>query len=116
MQMPSIENENSDRNWKKRWKRPRRWRCSWFGQVDFVVDVILELIAHVADGVDVDARGDERDHAEHGDGERIDVVADREAEFAELAEGVPIAGEAGWWGVGTGGGAFGFGGLGLRGV
>ena len=24
--------------------------------------------------------------AEHGDGERIDVVADREAELAELAE------------------------------
>ena len=47
----------------------------------------------------MDAGSDQRDHAEHGDCERIDVVADREAEFAELAEGVPIAGEAGRWGV-----------------
>ena len=36
----------------------------------------VQLFVHVAQRVDVDARGDERDHAEHGDGQRVDVVAD----------------------------------------
>ena len=39
----------------------------------------------------MDAGGDERDHAEHGDGQRVDIVADRQLELAELAERVPVA-------------------------
>ena len=38
-----------------------------------------------------DARADERDHAEHGDRQGVDVVAQRDAQRAELAQGVPIA-------------------------
>ena len=37
----------------------------------------VQFFVHVAQRVDVDARGDERDHAEHGDGQGVDVVADR---------------------------------------
>ena len=35
------------------------------GERDFVVGHVVQLVVHVADGVDVDARGDERHHAEH---------------------------------------------------
>ena len=58
-----------------------------------VVDVrIVQLVVHVAEGVDVDARGDQRHHAEHRHREGVDVVADRELQIAELAERVPVAG------------------------
>ena len=33
------------------------------GQRDFVVGHVVQLVVHVADGVEVDARGDQRDHA-----------------------------------------------------
>ncbi len=39
----------------------------------------------------MDAGGDERDHAEHDDCERVDVVADRQSQLAELAEQVIVA-------------------------
>ena len=78
MQMPSIENENSEKYWKKRWNRPRRCRCSPSASVTSWSTYVVQLVVHVAEGVDVDARGDQRHHAEHGDGERVDVVADRE--------------------------------------
>ena len=35
------------------------------GERDLVVDHVVQLVVHVADGVEVDARGDQRDHAEH---------------------------------------------------
>jgi hypothetical protein len=58
----------------------------------FMVRVIVQLIVHVAEGVDVNAGGDQRHHAKHRHGERVDVIADRELQIAELAERVPIAG------------------------
>ena len=36
------------------------------GQRDFVIGHVVQLVVHVADGVHVNARGDERDHAKHG--------------------------------------------------
>ena len=47
------------------------------GERDFVIGDVVQLVVHVADGVEVNARGDERHHAEHDDGQRVDVVADR---------------------------------------
>ena len=32
------------------------------GECDFVIGEVVQLVVHVADGVDVDARGDERHH------------------------------------------------------
>ena len=61
-------------------------------QFYLVVGVVVQLIVHVAEGVNMHARGDQRHHAKHDEGERIDVVADREREFAEDAQGIPIAG------------------------
>ena len=92
MQIPSIENENSEKYWKKRWNRPRRCRVLAVGERHFVVGVFVQLVVHVAEGVNMDARRDQRHHAKHRHGERVDVVADREFQIAELAERVPIAG------------------------
>ncbi len=92
MQMPSIENENSDKYWKKRWNRPRRCRCSPLCSVTSWSTYIVQLIVHVADGINMNARGDERHHAEHHDGQRIDVIADGELQVAELSKRVPVAG------------------------
>ena len=55
------------------------------GERDFVVGHVVQLVVHVADGVDVDARGDQRHHAEHRDGQRVDVVADRELQLPNWA-------------------------------
>ncbi len=63
------------------------------GERHFMVDHVVQLVVHVADGVDMNARGDQRDHAEHRNGQRVDVVADREFQGAELGQGIPIAGE-----------------------
>ena len=97
--MPSMLKQNSDRYWKKRWKRPRRCRCWPSASVHFVVGDVVQLIVHVADGVEVDARGDERHHAEHRHGQRVDVVADRESQLAEHAERIPIAGDVRMFGA-----------------
>ena len=35
------------------------------GERHFVVGHVVQLVVHVADGVEMDARGDERDHREH---------------------------------------------------
>jgi len=59
--------------------------------VHLVVGDVVELVVHVAGGVDVDAGGDERDHHEHQHGEGIDVPADREPQPAPLVERVPVA-------------------------
>ena len=57
------------------------------------VDHVGQLAVHVAERIDVDARGHQRDHAEHGQRQRVDVVADRQPQRAELAQRVPIAGD-----------------------
>ncbi len=40
------------------------------------VEHLGKLAVHVADGINVDARGNQRNHAEHGQRQPIDVVAD----------------------------------------
>ena len=47
--------QNSDRYWKNRGKRPGRCRCVAVGERDFVVGDVVQLIVHVADGVEVNA-------------------------------------------------------------
>jgi hypothetical protein len=61
-------------------------------QPHFVVGDRVQLVVHVAHRVEVDTGGDERHHAEHADGQRVDVVADRDAQAAELREQVVFAG------------------------
>ena len=57
-----------------------------------VVGDVVQLVVHVADGIEMDARGDQRHHAEHDDGERVDVVADRDPQRPELAQRVVLTG------------------------
>ena len=61
------------------------------GECDFVIHKVMQLVVHVADGVNVYARSDERDDAKHHKRQRIDVIADRDLEVAEFAQRVPIA-------------------------
>ena len=58
--------------------------------MDFVIGVVMQLIVHVARRVDMNARRDQRDHAEHGDRERIDIVTDRQFHRAEIGQRVPV--------------------------
>ena len=89
---PNMLKQNSERYWKKRWKRPRRTSGSPFSKRGQRIGHIVQFFVHVAQRVDVDARGDERDHAEHGDGQRVDVVADGQAASEpNSAQRVPIA-------------------------
>ena len=53
---------------------------------------VVQLVVHIARGVDVYARGDERNHAKHEHGQRVDVIPDRQPQVADLDERVPIAG------------------------
>jgi hypothetical protein len=56
-------------------------------KVDFVVLVIFgQLVAHVSDGEHVDARGDQRDHAEHDDRQAVGIVVERDDQAAEPAQ------------------------------
>ena len=90
---PSMLKQNSDRYWKNRWNRPARLNGSPFGKRDLRIGpFVRQLVVHVADRVEMDARGDQRDHAEHDDRQGVDVVADRQLQLAELAERVPVAG------------------------
>ncbi len=57
---------------------------------------LVELFVHVAERIDVDAGGHQRDHAKHGHRQGIDVVADGQLQRAEAAQDVPIAAERGW--------------------
>src|SRR5436190_177611 len=69
------------------------------GEMDFVVFVVFgQFVAHVAGRKDVNARRDERDHHEHGDGETVDVVIDVDHQAADGGEVVELSGE----GVGVG--------------
>lgn len=58
---------------------------------------------HVAHRVEVDARGDQRDQAEHADGQRVDVVPDGQTQLAEDAEQIVLAGVIQRLPVGVGG-------------
>ena len=76
---PNMLKQKSERYWKKRWKRPRR-RSGWpSASGASAIGHVVQLLVHVAKRVDVDARGDQRHHAEHGHRQRVDVVADRSA-------------------------------------
>ena len=67
------------------------------GQRHLVIGHVVQLVVHVADGVEMDAGGDERHHREHQHRERVDVIADRNAcSAAEFAQRVPIAGRWIW--------------------
>ena len=66
------------------------------GENDLRVGEVVQLVVHVAHGIKMDAGGDQRDHAKHADRERVDVVADRQFQFAKLAKIVPIA-RVGLW-------------------
>ena len=76
-------------------KPPAAMQVMAVGGHHLVVRVLMQLVVHVAEGVDMHAGGDQRDHAKHRHRERVDVVADRELERAPLAEGVPIARDVG---------------------
>ncbi len=74
----SIEKQNSDRNMKKRPKRPAAVEMA-VGGVDLVIlDGRLQFVGHVADREEMDERGDDRDHHEHQRREHVDAVADEE--------------------------------------
>ena len=54
---------------------------------DFMIDVVVgQFILHVALSINMDAGGDQSDHAKHGDRQRVDVVADRDFQVAEFAQ------------------------------
>ncbi len=61
-------------------------------QGHFVIGDVVQFVMHVTHRVAVDQRGDEGHHAEHGDRERVDVVADRQLQLAELTQRVKRAG------------------------
>jgi len=63
------------------------------GERDQRVRDLVEFFVHVAQAVDVDARGHQGDHDEHGHGQGVDVVADRDLQRAERSQGVPVAGD-----------------------
>ena len=48
------------------------------GEGHFMVGDIVQLVVHVAHRVEMDARSDQRDHREHDDRQRVDVIADRQ--------------------------------------
>ena len=52
----------------------------------------MQFVVHVADGVEMNARSDQRDHGKHGEGQRVDKVTDGDLELAELPQLVPHAG------------------------
>ena len=54
-------------------------RCRSVCERHFVVRDVVQFLVHVAHRVEVNARGDQRHHAEHHDRQRVDVVADRQA-------------------------------------
>ena len=58
-----------------------------------MVSHIVQFLVHVPDCVEVNARGYQRDHAKHTHGQRVDVITNRQSQFAERPQGVPYAGE-----------------------
>jgi hypothetical protein len=82
---PSMLKQNSDRYWKNGENGPGDADAA-VGQRHFVVGHLVQLVVHVAHGVEVNARGDQRHHAEHADGQRVDVVADRQSQAPPIAE------------------------------
>ena len=64
------------------------------GERDFVVDDFMQLVVHVAVSVKVNQGRNQRHHREHQHGQRVDVVADRQLQRAELAKLVQILGES----------------------
>ena len=53
---------------------------------DFMIRDIMQLVMHVTHRIDMNQGRDERHHAEHADGQRIDVVTDTQPQVAELTE------------------------------
>ena len=62
-------------------------------QRDFMIGDRLFLFVHVAHRVEMDAGGDEGHHAEHDNGQGVDVIADGQPQLAELAEQIIVAGQ-----------------------
>lgn len=60
-------------------------------QRDLMIRDVVEFVLHVADGIDVGARCDERHHHKQQHGQAVDVPADREHERRAAVERVPVA-------------------------
>src|SRR5687768_4824800 len=63
---------------------PMQWPATTDGH--FSIGNVMQLVMHVTHRVKVDQRRDERHHAKHADGQRINVVADGDPQFAEFSE------------------------------
>ena len=56
-------------------------------QRHFMVGHRVQFVVHVTERIEMDARRDQRHHAEHDHGQRVNVIADGDPKFAELRPG-----------------------------
>ena len=69
---------------------PRTLEIFTIGKRHFGVGKFVQLVVHVAECIKMHAGSNQRDHAEHAEGECIDIVADRQPQFTEDAQFVPV--------------------------